>query len=183
MPVCRVSRSEELEKKGKELDLQAWAPRAGQRAAVGVEKASGLVPSFSWREQAPAPYLPASGTQRLLPFPPWKAPSLSPPPSWAVGPGGRGLEPPRAGPCPYSRLAGTLGLRGHVSLGEERRHVALQPTLGPGPGWRLPFLGTCCGLVWTFPGPRGSPPPWEPGFCGEAGVLEAAGVRRGGAAP
>lgn len=62
MLTCRISSSEELEQKGKELDLQAWAPRAGQRVGVG-EGEGPWTSAFFFLGQAPAPYLPAPGTQ------------------------------------------------------------------------------------------------------------------------
>lgn len=47
--------------------------------------------------------------------------------------------------------------------------VALQPTLGPGPAWRLPCMGLCSGLMGTgtpeTPGQR--PPLWESEFQDE----------------
>lgn len=147
MLVCRVSRSEELEKKGKELDLQAWAPRAGRRAAVGVEKASGLLPSFSWSRSRP-PTCQRQGHSDSFPFHPGKPPPCPHPHPGLWGPEEEAWSPQGQAPAHTPGWPGPWDFGGHVSLGEERRHVALQPTLGPGPGWRLPFLGTCCGLVW-----------------------------------
>lgn len=90
---CHTCGSEEPQRKGKELDLQA-----GPRLPGGGGEGSGFSPSSSWSRCQPPARPPAASarTQGLLPFPAWKAPSLPPHPelrAWR-----RGLEPPAAFP-------------------------------------------------------------------------------------
>lgn len=136
--------------------------------------------------------LPTSGTERLLPFPAWKAPSLPPLPPWAVGPGRRDLETPRAGlppqvPAaplgPARTWAPPPGLPQTWFLGRGKK--VWQPHSPP---WGQAQPGTCppwaragalCGQ--TLLGPLDGTPLWESGFR-DKGVLEAAGVGWGGVA-
>lgn len=86
MLTCSLSSSEELEQKGKELDLQAWAPRAGPR--VGVGKGESLwTPALFFLDQDPVPTCQRQGHSDSFPFQSGKPP-LCPHPH----PGLRGLE-------------------------------------------------------------------------------------------
>lgn len=123
-----ISSSEKLDQKGKELDLQAMA--SGLAGAGGGEGLWTL--AFLFLEREPAPCPPASGTQRLLPFPAWKAPSHPHPGLWGLeeetwSPQGQPSHPKS---CPSAALpspARTLGLPpvwdfyGHVAWNRERR--------------------------------------------------------------
>ena len=170
-------------RRGRNLTSRPGPPELARGQRWGWRRPLDLCLPFPGGSRRRPPTCQCQGHSDSFPFHPGKPPPCPHPHPGLWGPEEEAWSPQGQAPAHTPGWPGPWDFRGHVSLGEERRHVALQPTLGPGPGWRLPFLGTCCGLVWTLPGPRGSPPPWEPGFCGEAGVLEAAGVRRGGAAP
>lgn len=178
MLTCSLSSSEELEQKGKELDLQAWAPRAGPR--VGVGKGESLwTPALFFLDQDPVPTCQRQGHSDSFPFQSGKPP-LCPHPH----PGLRGLEEkawsPR-GQAPVhipSRRCQQLvpGGRDHGTSVDTCPWVRKESTVvsgpaappparrGPSPAWRLPHVGLCGLMGSDTPGTRDrDPSPWNLG--------------------